>query len=422
MSQPFESNGKTYQYTSAVLMIYDPGAPAPKRYSLAALGREIGVYEAPQAQLGGYVLDGYRVWEEAVPIYERLGREVTGSPLTNTRYNAELRRYEQYFENMGFYRMEDDPTNSVNLLAYGAKVCGAHCSYVSTRDAVIADADLIVPSPAELQQAERVVDEAAARLGVQVTGRAITPAYAGADGQIEQVFENLVFAIDPADPGRARVRPLSDALNIRPDQLETHDTSKYFYAIEGGLGYNVPAYFMDYITQHGGIEISGEPMTREYAVNERVTRQCFANLCLEFHQAAPEVLRVRPQPVGYIYRDLNYRPSPADTPAPTLQSVSLKTWEDFPLVSQQTQQVIWAAIYDSNIPVDGVELRLTLTLPDGSQETYNMPLTDAQGQSSVTLPLISGANGTLVPYQVCVTSASMSKLCDQQSFVLWDTP
>jgi hypothetical protein len=177
---------------------------------------------------------------------------------------------------------------------------------------------------------------------------------------------------------------------------------------------------MDYITQYGGIEVFGYPFTQEYDVTTQVTRQCFVNVCLEFHRTAPELLRIRPQPVGYIYRALNGFPQANTTPTPIYQSASLKTWESEPLIPQSHQQVIWAAVYDDGIPVSGIELRLTLTLPDGTQQTYLMSLTDDQGQSWVTLPSIRGANGTLVPYQVCVTSAAMDTLCDQQSFILWD--
>lgn len=422
LTDTFEINGIYYQYTSSVLMVYDPNAQALKRYSLAPLADEMGIVEPPLPSEGGYELNGYQIWEEVFPIYERLGREIIGYPLTNTRYNAELRRYEQYFENMGFYRMEDDPTNSVHLLAYGAWKCGEYCSYMSTRDTVIQRTGPLSPSDTQLQSAEQAINEAAARIGSQLTGEAISPVYASADGHLEKIYENLVFAVDPADMGRAYVRPLNDALNIHPDPLEEQNPGMYFYPIEENLGYNVPIYFIDYITLHGGIEVSDLPITRQFAVNENVSRQCFANLCLEFHQTAPGSLRVRPQPIGYIYRDLNYRPSMAATSVPTLQSAGVKSWEEEPLLSSQQQQVIYAVVYDNNIAVSGIELRLILTLPDGSQETFSMSQTDEKGQSSINLPFIQGANGTLVPYQVCVVSASVSKLCDQQSFILWDNP
>lgn len=418
----FESNGLTYQYTSAVLMIYDPNAATPKRFSLASLGNELGVKEPPSGDESRPKIGGYSVWEEVIPIYERLGIEITGNPLTNTRYNAELRRYEQYFEKMGFYRYETDPTNSVRLLAYGARICAEACSYPSVRDAVPARLAFPLPSTAELQSAERVIGEAAARLSVPVTGQAITPAFVNSNGQIEQVFENLVFVISPADPGRAEVRSLQDALGVRPDPLETQDPNDYFYEVQNGQGYNIPAYFMDYITYHGGVEVSGTPISREYNISDRITRQCFTNLCLEFHRSAPEALRIRPQPIGYIYRDLHYHPVADSTAQTSSRAISLKIWEDDPLISQKRQQVIRAAVYDNNAPVGGIELRLTLTMPDGSQNTYTMPPTNDQGQSSVALPLISGVNGTLVPYQVCVTSAASDKICAQQNFILWDSP
>jgi choline dehydrogenase-like flavoprotein len=422
LTQAFERDGLTYQYTSAVLMVYDPNAPTPKRYSLASLGNEFGVKEPPGGQATRTKIGDYWAWEEILPIYERLGVEITGYPLTNVRYNAELHRYEQYFEKMGFYRYETDPQNNVHLLAYGAKTCGTYCTYLSVRDAVPEHNSLPMPSAADLQSAEMTISQMAARLGTQVTGRAITPAFKGSSGQIEQVFENLVFTVSPDDTRRASVRSLQDALGMRPDPLETQDPNDYFYEKENGLGYNISSYFMDYITFHGGVEVSGTPISREYNVNDRITRQCYTNLCLEFHRTAPETLRIRPQAIGYIYRDLNYRPVAEDVAPISYQATSLKIWEDDPLISQKRQQVVRAAVYDNNVPVKGVELRLSLTLPDGTQNTYTMPLTNDEGQSSIALPLISGPNGTLVPYKVCVTSAASDKLCDQQSFILWESP
>jgi hypothetical protein len=163
------------------------------------------------------------------------------------------------------------------------------------------------------------------------------------------------------------------------------------------------------------------PITQEFYISQTVNRQCFTKLCLEYHRLAPDSLRIRPVGLGYIYREIYLR-LPLPTPTPSLQITDLTTWEAYPLLAADQTQVIYAAVYDNNIPVSNVELRLTLTMPDGKVVTKIMPLTDQNGQTFVQLESLVAPNGTLVPYQVCIVSVAVSKLCEDERFVLWDSP
>ena len=69
--------------------------------------------------LNGHVIPG-----EFFAKYNELGGEdVVGKPLTGMIYSPVYRRYEQYFENLGFYRLANAPTGDVQLLAYGSWAC-----------------------------------------------------------------------------------------------------------------------------------------------------------------------------------------------------------------------------------------------------------------------------------------------------------
>jgi hypothetical protein len=115
-----EVDGVISQYTVAGLMIFDPHAPASRKFQFGALGKDFGILSPPNAS----------ELEIAPPFrefYERLrGAAFVGLPLSGQVYNDEKERTEQYFENLGFYQgLETD--GAVGLLPYGAWGCGDEC-------------------------------------------------------------------------------------------------------------------------------------------------------------------------------------------------------------------------------------------------------------------------------------------------------
>jgi len=419
------TDGKIYQYTTKVLMVYDPNASTYSRVSLYDLGSTLDVYEPPQYLTGGYNYNGYLIWEEVLPIYTLLGREVVGEPLTDIKYNPVLGRYEQYFTKMGFYRLENDPTKTVRLLDYGLHTCADACKYNGLlEENIIASVPPEAPVDTNLVAYEPIFAEGAARLGIGLTGKALTSAYWSVDRQIEKIYENLILVIDPSNPGRPYIRSIRNTLNVPADPQVQSAHDKVFVDTDGdGVGYNVSGYFWNYIQNHGGLEQSGYPFTTERQISARVTRQCFENYCLEFHKSAPASLDVRLQPLGYIYKDLYFyeiKPTPIP-PADTASLAKISIWEEYGLLAKDQMQIVRAMVFDNNVPVEGVRLKLTLTLPSGIQQVYLMEATNADGQSGASLPQISGPEGTIVTYQVCVDNIALN-ICEQDNFVLWNAP
>jgi hypothetical protein len=166
--------------------------------------------------------------------------------------------------------------------------------------------------------------------GADFTGFAISEPYVNKNGKWEQIFENVVLEADsPGDPGSVRLRTLNQLLNTPPEppREASQGLDQHFIAMEGSRGYEVPANFWEYLEAHGGLEMSGAPTTHVSPLHGSVLHQCFVNLCLMYDQQAPPPGRVRPEPIGHMYKTLYYQP---DHAANRLQSVlDIRIWERY---------------------------------------------------------------------------------------------
>ena len=464
ISPVFVKNDKTYQFTDAALMVYDPKAPADERFRLASLGLEMGVEEPaiqPPIQHDLQFVDGHIVFPDFLPMYNRLeSGQFTGRPLGEVHYNAEKKRFEQYFEKVGFYRSEDDP--NVHLLAYGAWKCDLNCRSLAPMNSIIdvpklaqnAEPEvntifgLYFPFISRLSPNQNLVTgapccsvyfpyisnalpglaafrEATNRLANGLTGPALTDPFITADGTLEQIFLYVAATASPDKPEQLALTPIPKKLGIIPDPLEgrSRDPLMVFYAIQGDHGYNIPSYFAHFLELYGGLEVSGAPITKLTAVNDVVYRQCFTNLCLEENRNTPQGLSIHPTALGNLYKNLFF-PEVATKAAETSagRQVSFQVWKSLPMVPSGMSQEIGVLIQEDSAPLANVEPYLMLTFPDGKQKTYSLPPTGADGQSHLTLPPVTGSNGTIVPFQVCIARLTGEKFCVKDSFIIWNNP
>lgn len=453
ISPMFPFNNVKYQYTQSVLLVFDPASGYDQRYRLAALGLDMGIIEPaiprPEDKQVPYI-DGHIIDDLFLPLYKRLGGlRMVGRPLTEVHYNPTKGRYEQYFENLGMYWIEGDPVEEIYLLAYGVWKCDASCRHRSPENARI-----VLPS-----LTDEVFHETVTRLGADFTGFALTKAYQTPDGFLEQVYENNVLVQDPSQPGRIFLRAITEILGIKPEPLQPpiQQGGYEFHSIQGKLGYNIPQSLWEYLAKHGGIEASGPPIGEYFQWKTGVWRQCFSNICLEEHMGPDGSTRIRPSPLGYTYRLLPVLPlgeheplveypepidlpeeSPAGYPAqdqvsipePTVNStnnnpigeLSMQVWESYPMVSSDQSQEIGVSIFLDNLPLKNVEPDLIVTLPDGREKTYYLYPTGVDGQARMILEPINAANGTLIPYQICVYNLNQEKFCVRDSFLIWQNP
>lgn len=460
-------NEINYQFTESALMVYDPQAPAGQRFGLAPLGLEMGVAEPPVPPTespGLRYVDGHIIFPDFAAVYDLLGgAQYVGRPLTEGRFNPQEKRYEQFFENVGFYRLESDPLQTVHLLAYGAWKCDARCRSAPPLNSIIhlpapessalspgkycyylympfvtqvfpGEPILTVettcqcvylPMVARSSSPEAMFSQAVMSMASGLTGRPLTDPFRANDGMMEQIFENIVLAANPDRPGEVSLLPLPRRLGILPDapEAENQDPIMTFFPLHGDLGYNVPSYFLHFILLNGGLEVTGQPTTQFTRLSDNVYRQCFTNLCLDEERNSPEGLRIYPASLGDTYKKLFY-PSVAMTESlvPTAQVVSLQVLESFSTVTSMERQEIGVSIQEGDTPLANVEPYLILTFPDGTLQTFSLPPTDDNGQTRLELPLISASSGTLVPYQVCISRLTGEKFCVKESYLIWNNP
>jgi len=455
ISPIFTHRNVYYQYTVAALMVHNPGAPARQRFSLAPLGLDMGISEAPVSpptQPEFRYVDGHIVYALFVPVYEKLGgARFVGPPITEVHYNPERSRYEQFFANLGFYWLEGDSSDEIHLLAYGAWKCDAYCRSPNPEAS-----NVVLP-----QRITKRFSAAAERLEADFTGYAITDEYETPDGYVEQVLENVVLVIDPQQPGRVFLRALTERLGYRPDPLTgpKPGTGYVFYPVQGERGYNIPERINTYIIQHGGFEVSGPPIGEIARVKDTVYQQCFVNLCIQAFLDAQGNIVVRPAPLGYTYRLLpiesveqaeaqpldlpeveppaedvlqqpEFQPEDQSAPEPTVETFSdtqsgeiiVQVWESFPMVAPSQAQEIGVSVFEGGQPVINVEPDLLVTLSDGSQRQYYMYPTGSDGQTRLTVDPVDAPSGTLIPYKVCIYNLGGQQYCVQDSFLIWINP
>jgi hypothetical protein len=401
-----------YQYTIAALFQHDRRSGVT---SLAPVGKELGFQSVPDessAVPGDRVINGVRIFPPFVGLFEKLGGvSVVGNPLSEVRYDERLGRYEQYFENLGFYQLVNDPTQKVYLLAYGAWMCQQSCSYPIPQNS-----RMDIP----ITKAEPFV-EFVSHYGIEFSGYALTEPYIAPDGLIEQVYENMVLVLNPEHPEQVNLRSVPGLIGIETEPVEKADGDEQhrFVAVDGKKGYNVPKRFMDYLEKHGGVSIAGMPITRIQNIDQRLQKQCFERLCLEDVIDLNGDQIVRPSKLGYSYRKM-YSGEQAEAGKVFKGSqLTIRPWENHPIIPPDQRQEIGANIYSGNEPLQGITAELILTYPNGDEKVYEMPPTNAEGKTQMTLQPIPGENGTLVSYRICVRDLQGERFCVKDSFLLW---
>ncbi len=400
------------QYFETILMLYSAAEPPSQQYSLAPLGLDMGESDAPlenPASGNTLFVDGYIIYEGFADLYQRLGAQrYVGRPLTGVRLSESQNRVEQYFENMGFYLILDEADPQPHLMAYGRVACAGICTELASDPVAIIAVDLPYGEP---------FTSTAAQIGDALLGQRIAGPYQTSEGYLEVIYENMVLFAQP-DSEHATPRPIVAQLGIPPTSLVSRldNPNVIFYGVQGQLGHNIALPFNHFLEDHGGLEISGAPISEIEAQEDGSARQCFANVCLRY---TPSLLAlVEPIPLGQEYKRLYYdQPLPQNLAADI--DLNIEAWEDQPRLSSNEQQVVHVSLYSGNQLLAGLQPSLLLMLPNGGQSLFQMPATNAAGHTQVTLPPVSGQNGDLVSYEICVEAPEIERTCITDSFLLW---
>jgi hypothetical protein len=229
-------------------------------------------------------------------------------------------------------------------------------------------------------------------------------------------------ADSPEAPDSARLRPLGELLNIASDPPgeDSQDPDQHFFATQGLRGYEIRTGFWDYLEAHGGIELSGPPITHLAPLDGSVLHQCFAYFCLMYDQQVPPPSQVRPQPIGHFYKTLYYQPNFS---ANRLQSeLDIRIRELYPYLTPGQEQEVMVSVFQEGHPLSGVQPTLILTMLDGSEKALAMDMTDASGSSSLRLAPIEGLKASMIAYKICLPLPEGQETCKEDNFVLWYSP
>ncbi|MEK6221206.1 MAG: hypothetical protein N2D54_03065 [Chloroflexota bacterium] len=409
----FIENGLKKQYFLNIQLVYDSSASAESRISLAPLGSELN-YSGPRGNLpggdGDLQVEGYIIPSFFVPIYEELGAQITGAPLTEAIVNLEEDRVEQHFKNLGIYININDQAPSVYLLHYGLAVCGSSCQ----KQFSMVEGAVFAP-----QESGEPFISTASRIGVDFVGEQLVSPYTNDDGNEEVIFENMVLF---SSGYRAFSRPTTLLIGYTPEtpKQNTGVPGTKFIKTNGQLGYYVLNPLFEYLASHGGLDISGLPITNLFEYKTGIFRQCFENLCLDYYIDQPEVFQIQTAPLGRDYKQRFYDNMASESEnSYSAQTVSFYIWEDASLLPSSQNQVLYASVKLNDIPASGIELTATITIPNEAPSTYRMSDTNNDGLSSVIVPRLDGMNGTLINYEICLNHSALGTSCQLDNFFIW---
>ncbi len=419
ISAPFNRGGVLCQFTTNVLMCYNSSAQSEAdRSYLAPIGEMLDTQRLMANQTSTP-----SVYEGFAEFYHKkfFGLRYVGKPLTGVRYNPQNHRLEQYFEKMGFYVLLDDPQPTVHLLAYGIYACGTQCAHVGASENAIGwNKGIEVLNPGSV-----------ARIGdYTLFGSPLTNPYIAPDGNLEQVLEKVVVYVPKDNLATVRLRTLAVVLNLpysdpAPQKFGPKE-NMVFYAVKDDLGYHVPVLFDHFIASHGGLEISGKPLSEPYLIEsdgQTIARQCFDKYCLDFYSDLAPDQQVKLVSLGQAYIEKQKRVD-QEIFSFNRKMVDLTAAEVKPQISNQESQVIQIVLLTSKgrMPISDIESFVMLGMPNGEKVSYNLPPTDQNGLARVTIPPLSNAeNGVIIPYIVCLNVPAQEQICANESFFVWNT-
>lgn len=404
ISQIYEKNGRKFQFTSKVSMVYDPEI---NQFYLAPIGNEI-LKIAEHLKYPNH----YDIYAAFEPLHMELGGILsTGRVLSDVIVDMDHKRIVQYFENVGFYQMASDPPGVVHLLDYGAWKCAQACGYHAPKESSIGS----------ISANEAGIASTPERLNPIFTGDPLSEIYVGSDGLEERIYENVVIYRDYASPGGIALRPLPELLEIPAEtpQANTSEEEGVFIASEGDLGFYVPNNFDEYIRQYYGYLFIGHPINKFVKINEGLYRQCFENLCLDYRPDESEDQKIHPMALGRKYKQVIAREYIPKDGVDPFTGITLTIQKISPVVPSGKEQEISVLALKKGIPLSKIVLSLTVAYPDSCQQTQLFQPTKDDGTTGLEVNCSKADKGTPIKFKICAEEVEESVDCVEGEYLIW---
>ena len=412
------------QYTVSSLLCFDENNTGQGRYFLAPISDEIN-FKTVEPIFSSLDIIGDSFPQNVYPPFQAVLNNMRqtydiGNAISVTQYNITQERIEQYYERIGLFQPFDDEAD-VSLLPYGVLHCGPKCTYELDADEQYLSYARVIEAP--------FAPELSKYGGIPIFGKPLSEPYTADDDQIEQIFENVIAYKSSASETGLMLRPLPTMMDMitnppGPKSLGVKD-NVIFYITQEELGYHVPLVFDQFITDHGGMSLSGNPISEATVYEgESVARQCFEYYCLEYDQEAGKENNIRLTPLGLLFIDKvkadNNKIINTDQNTPVLNIQKEKNQ-----VSSDESQKITITVQDSEqlAPVQDIATKIIVSMPGGEDKIYYPELTNADGKTSYIIPPSSDLeNGTIVTYQVCINLELEEPVCKSDSYLIWSKP
>jgi hypothetical protein len=242
-----------------------------------------------------------------------------------------------------------------------------------------------------------------------------------------QYFQRSRFEYHPENPEELRVILTNlGELIYELDQPATpvavptnFPTCRYFPDTDHHVCYA----FLDFFDAYGGIAQFGYPIS-EIEIHDGRLVQYFQRARFEWHPELPSGERVKLTDLGDLYFDLyenaEYRnPEEIDSNAPsTVLDLKVYAFIENAVVRPGLMQDIFVIVRDQRYrAIANAQVVFTVTLADGSEDRYIMPLTDAHGITSLEFPTRSHVWG-VAEISITVTYDQFQKQT-RTSYRIW---
>ena len=197
------------QYTVSSLLCFDENNTGQARFFLAPISDEIN-FKTVEAVFSSIdiINDSYpkNTYPPFQPVLNNMRQPYDiGNAISVIQYNITQKRIEQYYERIGFFQPFNDETD-VSLLPYGALHCGPKCTYeLEANEQYLSYARIIeAPFASELSKYG----------GIHIFGEPLSAPYTADDGQVEQIFENVIAYKAAESETKLMLRPLPTMMDM----------------------------------------------------------------------------------------------------------------------------------------------------------------------------------------------------------------